>query len=542
MDEMERLCQEHGVLIEHDGVVRVPFLVKGELIAPPAITRAEIEAAFAQAEADASYVKTARAQLVRERVIDRTTMRYTGDYLYQVLPPLNPLDVIETDFAKLVRGPYALTVAEILQYLQAIAEALSQGGETAARALELCRRTSEHPDLYLDGAFAAMQTGLDVQAARYAIDNELAVWGMAGSKFLDGWVELPSTVIPGLVPLFAQMLPDAAACQPMPDAKPLLRAMPTRQLHITAGNAPEVPMISALRLILTKSAGVVKAPFGTTIPGALLALAAVSAAPEHPLTQHISLVYWQGGDESIESVLFGPGAFDRIVVWGAPDAVASVQSRAVFTKTICFNPRYGISMIGKECFSADATFLNVASVAFAAAMDALIYNQKACTASQVQYVEGTQEQVEVFADHLARILAQWDTLAPQFVPPARRGQIKRMQRGRYARAKWLVNSQEGEFASGVVVMPDEFNVLDHPMCRLTVVRRVDDLGAVLPYLHQGVSMVGVYPEERRVELRDLILARGVSSVLPLGQCERFFPGGPQDGMFVLNQLVDWKNG
>ena len=160
--------------------------------------------------------------------------------------------------------------------------------------------------------------------------------------------------------------------------------MPTRQLHITAGNAPEVPMVSALRLILSKSAGAIKLPFGSTLPGAMLALSAIATAPEHPLVQHLSIVYWQGGDENIENILFAPGAFDRIVVWGAPDAVTSVQSRALFTKIVSFNPRYGVSLIGREAFRND-----LKQVAFLAAMDTMIYSQKACTASLVHYVEGT---------------------------------------------------------------------------------------------------------------------------------------------------------
>jgi len=41
---------------------------------------------------------------------------------------------------------------------------------------------------------------------------------------------------------------------------------------------------------------------------------------------------------------------------------------------------------------------------------------------------------------------------------------------------------------------------------------------------------------------DAIAVRGVSSIYPLGQCEQVFPGFPQDGMFVLSELVDWKNG
>ena len=127
--------------------------------------------------------------------------------------------------------------------------------------------------------------------------------------------------------------------------------MPTRQLHITAGNAPEVPLISALRAVLTKSAAVIKLPYGATLTGALFSLAAAAATPEHPITQNLSMVYWPGGDESIENILFMPDAFDRIVVWGSPETVASVQSRALFTRTIYLNPRYGVSLIGREAFS-----------------------------------------------------------------------------------------------------------------------------------------------------------------------------------------------
>ena len=79
------------------------------------------------------------------------------------------------------------------------------------------------------------------------------------------------------------------------------------------------------------------------------------------------------------------------------------------------------------------------------------------------------------------------------------------------------------------------------MCRLVIVRRVDNLSDAIKYLHPGVSTAGIYPEERRLLLRDLVAARGVSNILPLGKCERIFAGMPHDGMVVLNQLVDWKN-
>ena len=534
---MESICQQYRLLFEDDGVIRVPFLIKGRLVMPPELSRAEIEAAFSALEPAAGYVKLPGAQLLRQPVIDPDTLRYTGEYQIQVLPALDPLGLIELDFERLQRGPYALSVAEIMDYLAQVSAGLQAGWATLDRVRQLSALTSLHPQPYLDGAFAALLVGLDTQAAREMIDRELGAWGMAGSCFLDGWVEVPGQVMPGLVPLLALGLPGGEQAAAQPQAKTLIRAMPTRQLHITAGNAPQVPLISALRLILTKSAGVIKFPYEATLPGALLSLSAYAAAPDHPLTQNLSAVYWQGGDESIENILLAPGAFDRVVVWGAPQAVASVQSRALYTRVISFNPRYGVSLIGQEAFTA-----NLDEVAFLGAMDAMIYNQKACNASQVHYVEGNLEQANDYARRLSAILADWDVLAPQVVPPAVRGQLKRLRRGKYSRAEWLLNQPEGEFASGVVVIPEEFDILDHPMCRLVVVRPLPRLEDALQYLHAGVSMAGVFPEDRRAALLDAIAARGVSSIYPLGQCERVFPGFPQDGMFVLSELVDWKNG
>lgn len=530
---MEELCKPHGLLEDDGGIVRVPFLVKGRLVAPPALTKDQIKAAFAHVDAATTYVKLDQAQLLREPVIDRASMQPTGESMVLVLPQVNPLALLERDVDALVRGPYALSVDDILAYLQAIVDTLAAQSATVDRVRELCRRTAPYPDIFLDGAFAEFELGLDVPTARAMIDRELAAWQRPGSAFLDGWTELPGEVTPGIAPLAALGLPGAPN---LPQAAPVcIRAMPTRQLHITAGNAPGVPIVSALRGLLTKSAVTVKSPSGAILTGALFAVAAVAAAPDHPLTRHLSIVYWQGGDESVEAVLFLPNAYDRIVVWGAPEAVTSVQSRALLTKIVSFNPRYSVSMIGREAFDGD-----LAQVAFQAAVDTMIYNQRACTASLVHYVEGTLAQAEEYAKHLRAVLGQWDAMAPQYVAPETVGALERLRRGRYVQAGWSLNRCDGRFSSGVVVMPDEFDVLDHPLCRLVVVRPVPDLDGALRYLHPGVSAVGVYPEERRLHLRDSIACRGVSSILPLGCCEQVFAGIPHDGMLVLSQLVDWK--
>jgi len=507
---LERRIKDLNLLHNDNGVIRVPFLIKGKLIAPPEISRDDLETCFAGADTEVRHLKLQKAQIIREPIIDRSDMKYTGEFLYQIMPLVNSQDLIETNINKLVNGPYNLPVDSILDYLESVKAFFEHNPVLVRQVMEMSRMTSEFPDSFIDSWLTSIYQFIDRKMAREMIDSELTFWGKRGSALLNGWVEV--------APSFS------------------VRAMPTRQLHITAGNTPEVPVVSALRAILTKSAAVIKMPFGATLTGSLIAVA-ISSLPQHPVTPNLSLVYWQGGDESIENILFAPNAFDRIVVWGSPDTVNSVHTRVEYTRTVLFNPRYGVSLIGREAFSDD-----LEKAAELAAADSMIYNQKACNSSLVHYVEGTEEQANLYAGLLGQILRKWDEVRPQFISPSIRGQIKRMRIGKYSNSRWYVNEKEGEFTSGVVVMPDEFDIFDHPMCRLIIVRCIEDLSIALKYIHPGISTVGVYPEERRLKLRDMISAKGASNVLPLGHCERIFAGMPHDGMLVLSQLVDWKNG
>ena len=506
---MKELCSRYDLLNNDSGMIRVPFLIKGTIVAPPDISREEIESAFPPGDTGRTYARLPKAQVIRERVIDRKTMKYTSDYLYSVMPVFKAEDIIETDTGKLADELYSLPVDAVLDYLERIMDILLTDFTRVLEVMETWQLTSEYPDAFIEQWFADVRSVFGKEEARQMIDNELSFGGKPGGLFLDGWIET--------------------------DSRAMVRAMPTRQLHITAGNVPEVPLLSTIRAILTKSCAAVKLPYGAVLPGSLFALAAASV-PDHPITTNLSIVYWQGGDDSVEDKLFTSGSFDRIIVWGSPEAVTSVQSRALFTRVVTLNPRYGVSLIGKEAFSS----LNEAAVL--AAADVMIYDQKACTSSLVHYLEGTEEQANEYAEMLRETLSRWDSKAPGFITPSATGGIKRLRRGKYINAGWHINTREDDFSSGVVVISGEFDILDHPMSRLVVVRPVSSLEEALNYLSRYVSMAGVYPEQRRLELRDRILARGVSSVLPLGSCDRTWAGMPHDDMLVLSELVDWKNG
>ena len=47
---METICQKYNLLNNEDGLIRVPFLVKGRLVLPPKLSLAQVMEAFAGVE------------------------------------------------------------------------------------------------------------------------------------------------------------------------------------------------------------------------------------------------------------------------------------------------------------------------------------------------------------------------------------------------------------------------------------------------------------------------------------------------------------
>ncbi len=545
---LRRMLDEHGWLTRSDdGIVRCPFLVKGRLVDPPVVSPDAVVRAFAalderrgSADSYASYAVVDGAQVLRHRQIDRDTMRGTDRWIYSVMPRIDGKDLVETDIEGLTNELYAISHERMLEWLRLVSDALEREMEIVLQVRDLDRAISEHPDAFGHAAFLAFPFLLSPDIATASVDAELSQQGVPGRRLLDEWVEMPVTRVPGPVHFVgSDILPEALASE-LQSHKALVRAMPTRQLHITAGNSPLVPLISMLRAVWTKSSCALKLPSGAVFPGSLVALVAATAAPDHPITRHLSMVYWRGGDENVERTLFLPGAFDRIVVWGAPDSVASVRERARFTKILCFNPRYSVSFIGHEAFGQRDGDLD--EVAARAVCDSMVENQKACIASLVHYVEGSVADAERYAAAVERSLARWDEQLPHPLLNHHRALLKRMERGVLLDSSVRLHEVDGAYRSGVVVAPHDFAIKDHPMCRLIVVRPVESLDDCLRFLHAGVATVGIIPDDRRRSLRDRVAAHGVSNIVPLGHAGATAVGSSHDGMLVLSELVDWKNG
>lgn len=524
------------VVRDEENVLRIPALVRGELVHAGAIRRDELEAAARDRGGAGGDGQGPEAFRVGEASVLRTPLldasrRPTGEVRYLVLPRPEPSRLIETDPAELSRSVFSLPFEEVLAYLGALRSALSSGRDEIRQAVRsLGPGSAGGPGLealILD----VLPRLLEPASLAAAVDSELGAGAVPGRRYLDGWVEAAQSH-PGLTARLGAGLgiPSRPAGSRFAS---LVRAVPTRQLHVTAGNSPLVLFLSLLRGLLTKGACTVKAASDAVGTMAVLIAALRAAGPEHPITRHTSLAYWPGGDREIEDPLLAPGAYDRVVVWGSAETLRSVRSRAVHTKVVALAPRYGVSLVGRQATD------SLDEVAAAACVDTLIGDQKACTASLVHYVEGDEGRAVAYCEALRLALARWDRLLPCPLPLAVQGRLRLLRRGPLSRASWFQNGRAPDLRSAVVYSPEPFDLSLHPLSRFVVVRRVDRLEDALRFVGPAVATAGVHPPAALGELRDLLAAAGVSAVFPLGESERAWPGMPHDGMRVLSELVSW---
>ena len=509
-----------------DGTVRLPALVRGRLVLAPAPDDLPAAPPVGRPRAKAERGVVDGAYTLRRPVLDPARLEPTGAVQTLVLPSVQPEALLgdRESVLELMRLPFA----DVLDYVAALHAALADRpglvGAIAAAADATSPAGPRAGSLHLE----LLRGLLDPVALGEAVDRDLGAPGVPGRRNLDAWTATGAHARGGVT---AALRRHAFAVPEPPPPVARVRALPTRQLHITAATSPVIPLVCALRAIATKSPAVIKASSESHLATTLLAVAMHAVDPEHPITRHTSLVCWPGGDRRVEDVLLGSGRIDRLVAWGSATTLESLRARAGAVRAISLEPRSGASLIGRAALG------DPGAVAVRAAADSLVENQYACTASLTHYVEASRDEALDYCEALRAALARWDAVLPH--APAREsvGALRRLRRGRLARDRWFVNQRGGVPTSSVVLTSGPVGA--HPLGRCVVVRAVTDLEEAVRDLHPGVSTVGVAPEAERTALRDAIAVRGVSNIVPLGEAERAFAGMPHDGRRILSELVEW---
>ncbi len=447
--------------------------------------------------------------VIKGEFLEGGAQLYGPDHARFATPELKLNDLV---WNRAEPGPaFETPLAEIMDLLVEAGRWIEKDPDgLVADALEKASATSPLPRPVLERSFALLPQQFDRAQLEYQVQQELG-----GADILDGWREMPT---------------------PPSGRRHRVRAYPPRIVHIIAGNAPLAAALTIAWSALTKGVHLLKLPSNDLYTATMLLRAISAVGPGHPVARSFSAAYWRGGDADVESMLFRPQFFDKIAAWGGESTLRSAKNYiGPGFELVAFDPKTSISFIGREAFNSDTA---LEAVADRAATDATLIEQQACASSRFQFVEGTVEQVDRFCELLHRKMGQERTFCTAEGRPLARDLREEIEGLRGMDDFYRV---WGDYkGSGVVVRSDE-PVDFHPDGRVVNVVAVDALSDALQWVNLATQTVGVYPPERKAQLRDALACAGVQRVVDIGNAGGVERGLPHDGFYPLLRFMRWVN-
>ncbi len=431
-------------------------------------------------------------------------------------------DLVLGDATRL-RDLHDTPMAEVIEVLAELGKRLVlDDNPLLQESFELALKAGGLAEPILRGVYDALPQMFDAGGMTALVEKTI------GLAYLDGWV--PSGGVY-----------DSAS----------IRAVGTRQLHITAGNVPVVAAMTIARAGLTKSDILIKSPSNDPLTANAIARTLIELAPDHPVTRHIAVAYWKGGDEFMDSQIVRTSRIDKITAWGGMSSVRHIQK--FLTPGIdltALNPKYSMSMVGREVFASEAA-MDEAAVGLATL--AGFYNQTACANTRIVYVESDTDE-----DAIARVVALGRKMVAAYatLPPLLSVPFVERNRELEAEMDAILDQDdfyhvEGDTLNGGFVVSkfnDRIEFFDKLNNRVVNFVPVDDLADVLKWCDDTTQTVGLYPESRRAGLRDAFALAGVQRLVPLeggdpmtvyANSHHMPPGSPHDGIEPMRRSVRW---
>lgn len=421
-----------------------------------------------------------------------------------------PLDVSSLVWPRPTPSPASdVPVDEIIDLLVETGEVLKKDRSGAlAEAMERSVEAGHYPRDLVERSFSYLGHMFSRASMEFMIEQEIG-----GKDLLDGWREVKA--------------PSGRSAR--------VRAFPTRLLHVIAGNSPGVAANTVIRGALTKGVHLLKLPSNELFSAPAILAALSEAAPGHPVAKSFSAAYWRGGDEAVESMLFRPQYFDKIVAWGGESTIkGALKYVGPGLELVAFDPKTSISMIGREVFASQET---LEAAADAGAHDATLMNQEACTSSRYQFIEGSIEDIDRYCELLQSRLGEGRKSAsaePRPIPRSIREEVEGLRDMEDFYRVW--GGYEGK---GLVVRSDE-PVDFYPEGKVVNVVAVERLEDAIRNVNVATQTVGVYPPARKTELRNALASAGAQRIVSLGAVTPE-TGLPHDGFYPLHRFVRWVN-
>lgn len=460
--------------------------------------------------------------VIRGEVFEDGTLEFggrRGSVAFRTSDVAHHLDRLALERPSRMADLYQLRFDDIVDYLARLGERLSVADNAYLQnAYQLSRLTSGLSDSILRHHYEAMPGFFRPDVTREAAER------LVGIDYLERWVDHPSQV--------------------NPDIRLKIRAIGARCAHVIAGNVPSVAVGTVFRNAITRSDAVIKTPSNDPLTAVALARTMIDMDPDHPLTRHLSVAYWKGGDESIESVLYDPKRIEKIVAWGG---FASIRHITRYLQPgidlITLDPKHSATIIGPEAFADEATLQHVAR---RLALDVGAMNQEGCVNARVIYVvSGTDEAGVARLNRLGQLTFDALQALPAYLSTPHKAfdaELKEELDGlRFANGEYKLyggRSNEGAIIVSQSDAPVDFSRL--LACRVGNLVPIDDLETAVLSVSSYTQTIGIYPESLKATLRDRLAYQGAQRLVSLGGAATLFgTGAPQDGIEPVRRMCKW---
>lgn len=414
---------------------------------------------------------------------------------------------------------YALSFDDILDFLVELGGRLDFGqNRHVQEAFRLSCITSGLSESILRFHYAHLGALFDRDEMRRMMERS------CGIDYLEGWVDQGQSLFPGL--------------------SARTRAFGARAVHVIAGNAPIVSILTVIRNALTRSDAIIKLPSNDPLTAVALVRTMVEMAPEHPLTRHISVAYWKGGDAATEAAIYDPRGIEKIVAWGGFESVKHVtQYLQPGIDLITQDPKLSGTIIGREAFADEAT---LAHVARRLALDIGAQNQEGCVSARVIYVEsGTDDEGLERANRLGQLTFAALQALPDHLSTAHKafdGALRAEIDG------VRLNAEEyrvfgGRGSEGAVIVSQEDMPVDFSRqlaCRVGNIVPIDSFETAVRSVNAYTQTIGIYPETLKAELRDRLAFQGAQRIVSLGGAATMQHNMErQDAIEPVRRMIKW---
>jgi hypothetical protein len=453
--------------------------------------------------------------IIRGEVIEDFSVEYGGRQegsRFRSAQAVNYIDKIVSNRPSDMADLYSISIEEIVDYLCRLGRRLTfSENKYMQEAFELSKNTSGLSESILHSLYETIPGSFTREGLIRSVDKTV------GIDFLEGWVPLREGV--------------------------RVRAFGARALHVIAGNAPLIGVASVIRNALTRSDAIIKAPSNDPLTTTAVARTMVEMDPDHPVTKHLTVAYWKGGDEAFEEQLCQPRNIEKIIAWGGFNSIKHISGYLQpGIDLITLDPKQSGTIIGEEAFSDTET---MKSVAERAALDVGGFNQEGCLNARVIYLTcGTDDEGIEKAKDFGKMLFDAIQELPDTISTPHRSFDPDLKQEidalRFVEDEYTVIGGKG--SEGAVIVSHESEQVDFARqlsCRVANVVPIDSVETAIKSVNAYTQTIGIFPESLKIKIRDRLAYQGGQRLVSLGGAISPPADAPQDGLEIMRRMCKW---